>query len=147
MLYEPKIVAAMARTAQTLDSRPAAKPERISVAGPVLLAWAISVTGFLSVAVKYSVSHWIASASAIPMVLATETRSQKGKPSEWYFAAVMSPRYHLLTMKNPTMEVRAATQKPKLIGFMGFMSGSSFPLTAQVPTMEPKTPTARMSSG
>src|SRR3990172_1445768 len=147
MLYEPKMVAAMANVAQTLDSRPKAPPERISVAGPVLLACAISFTGFLSVAVKYSVIHWITRARTMPMVLDTDTRSQKGNPSLWYFVAVMLPRYHQLTPKNPTTEVRAATQNPTLIGFMGFMAGSSFPRTAQVPMIEPKTPTARMRRG
>ena len=44
-----------AATLQTEDSKPEAKPERITVAEPVFADLAHSVTGFFSMAVKCSV--------------------------------------------------------------------------------------------
>ena len=41
--------AAMATTAQTVDSRPDAMPDRMAVAGPVRVASAMSRTGAVSV--------------------------------------------------------------------------------------------------
>ena len=62
--------ATIATTPQVALSRPSEKPDRISVAGPVCEAWATSVTGRLSVPVKYSVSRPMTSASTTPMPVA-----------------------------------------------------------------------------
>ena len=49
-------------------------PDRIVVAGPVRVAWAISWTGCVSVDVKYSVSRLTTCASTRPITTARKAR-------------------------------------------------------------------------
>jgi hypothetical protein len=74
MAKEPKMVAAMATIAQTLDSMPSARPVRIIVAVPVRVARAISLTGGFSTEVKYSVSRPMTSTRMMPMKVAAKKR-------------------------------------------------------------------------
>src|SRR3954467_7843196 len=55
----------------TGDSKPAERPERITVAGPVNEVLPMSWTGRLPGSVKYPVSAWMTAASAMPMTTAT----------------------------------------------------------------------------
>ena len=71
------MVTAMATMPHTEDSRPSDRPARIRVAGPVFAAEAISVTGFLSAAVKYSVSLPMIWVSTMPKKVARAASHQK----------------------------------------------------------------------
>ena len=51
------------------------KPAKIVVAGPVLVAWAISWTGLNLVSVKYCVRTWITLARINPIRTATAGRN------------------------------------------------------------------------
>ena len=57
-----------------------------------------------------------------------------------------APRRQPTTRKPNDGDHRRDVKKPKLIGFIGFMFGSSFPCTASTPMMDATTPTARTSS-
>ena len=78
---EQKIAAASTMVVQTADSIPTAKPERMVVAEPVVVAFFTSCTGFLSVPVKYSVRRSMLIASRIPMVVTAKERHQP--PGTW----------------------------------------------------------------
>jgi len=69
-----KMVAPMAIALHTEDSRPWAKPVRMSVAGPVLADITMSWTGRPSAPVKWSVSFSITNARMMPMKVARKNR-------------------------------------------------------------------------
>src|SRR5690349_24163763 len=131
IVNDARIVAAIARIAHTDDSRPNPSPDRINVAGPVLVAYAISATGRCRALVYWSVSHLMTPASTRPVSVANEKR-QSGAPVRG------SVRYRALTAAKPAVAAAAATQKPLAIGRIGSPSASSRARTAHVPMIDRK---------
>ena len=76
---------AITSSAQTLDSMPTARPERMVVAGPVSVESTISRTGLWRVEVKYEVSGLKATARPTPIVVSMARRQ--------------SPAYRIATRK------------------------------------------------
>ena len=74
IMMEATMVRAITSTDHTLDSYPTAMPDRMVVAGPVLVALRISCTGALWVPVKYSVRRSMAMAKSTPTVVARKGR-------------------------------------------------------------------------
>ncbi len=74
IVIDARMVSAIAMIAQTEDSSPEPSPVSSSVAGPVLLAYAISETGSRSTCVKISVTRPMTSASTMPVRVARKKR-------------------------------------------------------------------------
>ena len=140
IVNDARMVAAMARTAQTDDSRPNPRPDSRNVAGPVFVEYAISVTGRRFGFVNWSVSHLMTSASSRPVKVASENR-QSGAP------VVGLVRYTALTATNPTTAAPEEIHNPVLMGRIGSPISSPLARTNRVPRIEANTPIPWTSRG
>src|SRR5579883_757913 len=116
---------AMATIAQTEDSSPELTPDRTVVAGPVRAASAISLTGDLSVEVKYSVIKLSSWPSTTPANTAQKTRRLC--------------TYSWATSKVPTTVIRLEARKARLMGAMAVRS-RPVALTRNTPMAEARRP-------
>src|SRR5919198_1039122 len=94
----------MMRIAHTVDSRPVANPDRMTVAGPVTEDSAMSLTGLRVVEVKCSVRTWMRLARTRPMNTAQNTRR--------------SPTYDAAKKTTPTADAAADRKNPRLMAFI-----------------------------
>ena len=126
----------MTTRAQTLDSMPTDKPERMVVAGPVLVEVTISFTGGLRVAVKYDVSGLKATASPTPIAVRIARRI-----SSAYNQANSAAKMTVLALETSyerNMASSALWARRNLIGNFSQIG------TVKVPSMDESTPIARM---
>src|SRR5436305_9329574 len=132
---------AMAMIAQTELSRPDEMPESTVVAGPVRADSAISLTGAVSVDVKYSVIRLATWARTRPTTTAPNMRQPTLET-----APAGLPTYTRASTSVPSTVRTPAVRKPRLIGVMAERS-LSVARTAKTPTIEASTPMARQPSG
>src|SRR5688500_10466137 len=138
---------ASVRIGMTVDFIPTARPPMMFVACPVDDCCTIDITGFLPIAVKYSVTKLIIAPTTLPTTMAPNTPfREKLAPREAFVQLIVSGNIHMTT-KYEAITVRMIDdQLPRFKAFCT-LDFSSLILTKAVPMMEKIMPSPQMTIG
>src|SRR5687768_15973715 len=138
---------ASVRIGMTVDFIPTARPPMMLVACPVDDCWTIESTGFLPIAVKYSVTKLMIAPTTLPTTIAPNTPfREKLAPREGFVHVIVSGNIQITT-KYEAITVRMIDdQLPRLSAFCT-LDFSSLILTNAVPMMEKTIPKPQMTIG